>query len=167
MDWSAEQIDQLRTLWDEGELSAAQIGVALGFGPDGKNKVIGKAHRLGLRAKPSPITHWTEGWTEVRMARLRQMKASYCSQRYMARQLGISVSAVQKQVTRMGLGVALISGVTIVHSLPPLKSLASREMVMVKPVPKPVAVVVKKPVPVASFGACCWVTGHKQYCDAP
>lgn len=51
MDWSAEAIDRLRALWAEG-LSTAEIGRRMGVS---KNAVVGKAHRLNLTARPSPI----------------------------------------------------------------------------------------------------------------
>ena len=51
MDWSDETIVRLRGLWDEGH-STAEIGRRLGVT---KNSVVGKAHRLNLPARPSPI----------------------------------------------------------------------------------------------------------------
>jgi GcrA cell cycle regulator len=51
MEWAEETIVRLRTLWDEG-LSTAEIGRRLGVS---KNAVVGKAHRLDLPARPSPI----------------------------------------------------------------------------------------------------------------
>ena len=51
MDWSDAVILSLRALWDEG-LSTAEIGRRLGVT---KNAVVGKAHRLDLPARPSPI----------------------------------------------------------------------------------------------------------------
>jgi len=51
MDWTSAQIDYLRQLWGEGHSTAA-IGRAMGIS---KNAVIGKAHRLELPARPSPI----------------------------------------------------------------------------------------------------------------
>ena len=51
MSWTDERIDELKQLWGEG-LSAQEIGRKLGVT---KNAVIGKAHRLGLPARPSPI----------------------------------------------------------------------------------------------------------------
>ena len=44
-------IGVLRALWDEGH-STAEIGWRMGLS---KNAVVGKAHRLNLRARPSPI----------------------------------------------------------------------------------------------------------------
>ena len=51
MDWTNEAIDRLRALWAEGH-STAEIGRRMGIS---KNAVVGKAHRLDLPARPSPI----------------------------------------------------------------------------------------------------------------
>jgi len=51
MEWNDETIARLRTLWNEG-LSTAEIGRRMAVS---KNAVVGKAHRLGLAARPSPI----------------------------------------------------------------------------------------------------------------
>ena len=51
MEWTEETITRLRGLWDEGH-STAEIGRRLGIT---KNAVVGKAHRLNLPARPSPI----------------------------------------------------------------------------------------------------------------
>ncbi|WP_040507307.1 GcrA family cell cycle regulator [Gluconobacter morbifer] len=51
MDWTDETIARLRELWSQG-LSTAEIGRQLSIT---KNAVVGKAHRLGLPPRPSPI----------------------------------------------------------------------------------------------------------------
>lgn len=51
MEWNEEAIARLRMFWDEGH-STAEIGRRLGIT---KNAVVGKAHRLSLPARPSPI----------------------------------------------------------------------------------------------------------------
>ena len=51
MPWNDENVSKLRELWDQG-LPTAQIGKLLGFT---KNAVVGKAHRIGLERRPSPI----------------------------------------------------------------------------------------------------------------
>lgn len=59
-DWTDEIISLLRTLWNDGRTTmeiARQIGIS-------KNAVVGKAHRLGLTARPSPIIR-----TGIRKAR--------------------------------------------------------------------------------------------------
>ena len=51
MDWTDDVIGRLKALWTEGH-STAEIGRRLGMS---KNAVVGKAHRLALAARPSPI----------------------------------------------------------------------------------------------------------------
>ena len=51
MPWDENNVTRLRELWDQG-LPTAQIGKLLGFT---KNAVVGKAHRIGLERRPSPI----------------------------------------------------------------------------------------------------------------
>ena len=49
--WTEERLDKLRALWDKG-LSISQIGEELGVT---RNAIAGKAHRLGLPKRQSPI----------------------------------------------------------------------------------------------------------------
>ena len=51
MSWTEEKVTQLRELWEQG-LPTSQIGKVLNFT---KNAVVGKAHRIGLERRPSPI----------------------------------------------------------------------------------------------------------------
>lgn len=52
MDWTEERVARLKSLWSEGR-TASQIATILGDVT--RNAVIGKAHRLGLKGRPSPI----------------------------------------------------------------------------------------------------------------
>ncbi|WP_267220827.1 GcrA family cell cycle regulator [Novosphingobium clariflavum] len=52
MSWTDERIDKLTKMW-EGGATASQIADELGG--VSRNAVIGKAHRLGLKARPSPV----------------------------------------------------------------------------------------------------------------
>ena len=52
MAWTDERIEQLKTMWEGGK-TASQIAEELGG--VSRNAVIGKAHRLGLQARPSPV----------------------------------------------------------------------------------------------------------------
>ncbi|HTH29205.1 MAG TPA: GcrA family cell cycle regulator, partial [Sphingobium sp.] len=52
MAWTDERIDQLKTMWERG-MTASQIADELGG--VSRNAVIGKAHRLGLQSRPSPV----------------------------------------------------------------------------------------------------------------
>ena len=50
--WTEERLDELKKLWAKG-LSISQIGEALGVS---RNAIAGKAHRMGLPKRPSPIS---------------------------------------------------------------------------------------------------------------
>jgi GcrA cell cycle regulator len=52
MSWTDERIDRLKKMWSDGA-TASQIADELGG--VSRNAVIGKAHRLGLDARPSPV----------------------------------------------------------------------------------------------------------------
>ncbi len=64
MDWNDEAIARLRVLWDEGH-STAEIGRRMAVS---KNAVVGKAHRLNLPARPSPIRRDGAGGPSARSA---------------------------------------------------------------------------------------------------
>ena len=50
--WTDERLEELKKLWATG-LSISQIGEALGVS---RNAIAGKAHRMGLPKRPSPIS---------------------------------------------------------------------------------------------------------------
>ena len=50
--WTEERLEGLKKLWATG-LSISQIGEALGVS---RNAIAGKAHRMGLPKRPSPIS---------------------------------------------------------------------------------------------------------------
>jgi GcrA cell cycle regulator len=52
MSWTEERIERLKSMWTEGA-TASQIAEDLGG--VSRNAVIGKAHRLGLESRPSPV----------------------------------------------------------------------------------------------------------------
>jgi GcrA cell cycle regulator len=52
MAWTDERIEQLKSMWEKG-MTASQIADELGG--VSRNAVIGKAHRLGLQSRPSPV----------------------------------------------------------------------------------------------------------------
>lgn len=51
MAWTDDKIKKLKKLWEKG-LSTSEIGKKLDVS---KNAVVGKAHRIGLKSRPSPI----------------------------------------------------------------------------------------------------------------
>lgn len=60
MSWTKERTSLLEKLWTEGK-SAAEIAKELGGVT--RNAVIGKAHRMGLSGRPSPIKKQTKAKT--------------------------------------------------------------------------------------------------------
>jgi GcrA cell cycle regulator len=66
MSWTEERIDRLKAMWAEGS-TASQIADELGG--VSRNAVIGKAHRLGLEARPSPVKPGEEKETVKKPAR--------------------------------------------------------------------------------------------------
>ena len=52
MSWTDERIERLKELWSKG-ITASHIAEELGG--VSRNAVIGKAHRLGLQSRPSPV----------------------------------------------------------------------------------------------------------------
>lgn len=66
MAWTDERIAQLKAGW-EGGMTASQIAEQLGEGVT-RNAVIGKAHRLGLESRPSPVKAGEEAETAVTAA---------------------------------------------------------------------------------------------------
>jgi GcrA cell cycle regulator len=58
MSWTDDRIETLRSMWEKG-MTASQIAESLG--EVSRNAVIGKAHRLGLQSRPSPVKANEEG----------------------------------------------------------------------------------------------------------
>lgn len=52
MAWTDERIEQLKRLWEQGKTASI---IAEELGGVSRNAVIGKAHRLGLQSRPSPV----------------------------------------------------------------------------------------------------------------
>lgn len=74
--WTQDRITALGALWAEGH-STAEIGRRLGVS---KNAVVGKAHRLSLTPRPSPVKI-IPGRPRIRKAapRLVEMTGPSCS----------------------------------------------------------------------------------------
>ena len=76
--WNDEKIARLKKLWSEG-LTTGEIGKRLGVS---KNAVVGKAHRLGLKGRPSPIKRQpnkpVEVKKETRVFTLTDLSAATC-----------------------------------------------------------------------------------------
>jgi GcrA cell cycle regulator len=72
MSWTDERIEKLTKMW-EGGSTASQIADELGG--VSRNAVIGKAHRLGLKARPSPVKANEKGEAPAAPAAPRPPKA--------------------------------------------------------------------------------------------
>jgi GcrA cell cycle regulator len=73
--WTQDLDAQLRALWaqDDPRLSTNEIGRRMGLT---KNAVVGRAHRLKLPSRPSPINGDGRPWTAAEEADLRQLRAA-------------------------------------------------------------------------------------------
>ena len=71
MSWTDERIERLKELWTKG-MTASQIADELGG--VSRNAVIGKAHRLGLQSRPSPVKPTSEKAKARRRRRRRSRR---------------------------------------------------------------------------------------------
>ena len=140
MEWTEEAIGQLRILWAEGH-STAEIGRRMGIS---KNAVVGKAHRLGLVARPSPIRRDAAGESVARLPSPRRVS-------------GPTLPPLQAA------SPAPVS--------PPLPAVAPPPPV--PEAPRPVAAPVLRAVPARAprRSACCWPIGEPgtpsfRFCEA-
>ena len=142
MEWAEETIVRLRTLWDEG-LSTAEIGRRLGVS---KNAVVGKAHRLDLPARPSPIRRDGSGPAAPRRSAPRRIA-------------GPTLAAAVQHLA----GRRLERRPSM---LPRMVAPAPRPI----PVPPPVRVASPPPRPYGRIVTCCWPIGEPgtrsfRFCD--
>jgi len=143
MEWAEETIVRLRELWSEGH-STAEIGRRLGVS---KNAVVGKAHRLDLSARPSPIR--------------REGDASPAHRAVLRRSAGPTLPP---------LPCTGIGGAAAPPMPPPLR--ASAPAMAPRPAPPPPRV--QPPPPPRPYGrviTCCWPIGEPgtrsfRFCDA-
>jgi GcrA cell cycle regulator len=145
MEWNEETIARLRELWAEG-LSTAEIGRRMGVS---KNAVVGKAHRLNLPARPSPI-------------------------RRDGAQSGTPRVTVPRRVTGPTLPPLSAAPPAMVVAEAPLpKPIPSREaaaVAVVQAAPRPMPVRAVAPRATRQV-ACCWPIGEPgtknfRFCDA-
>ena len=141
MEWAEETIVRLRELWAEGH-STAEIGRRLGVS---KNAVVGKAHRLDLSARPSPIRREGEYVPAPRRPKLRPTGP-----------------------TLPPLPCTCVGGVAPVEASPVRVAIAPRVQPRQPPPPR------LQPPPPRPYGrviTCCWPIGEPgtrgfRFCDA-
>ena len=144
MEWAEETILRLRQLWDEGH-STAEIGRRLGVS---KNAVVGKAHRLDLPARPSPIRRDGSGGAPRRSTPRRVAGPTLPPLPSTAPLAGAPSGDAMPRVAAVGFG----------H--------------VVRPVPAPAPrVAVPAPRPYGRVITCCWPIGEPgtssfRFCDA-
>ncbi len=140
MEWNEETILRLRAFWDEGH-STAEIGRRMGIS---KNAVVGKAHRLNLPARPSPIRRDGASGAMPRPAAPRRITGP----------------------TLPSLAAALLPEPRpLPRHAPPAMDAPVRPPVAATPVIRPVA------PRVGRLTACCWPIGEPgtksfHFCDA-
>lgn len=102
--WDESAISRLSDLWRTG-LSASRIAETLGPGAT-KNAVIGKARRVGLPPRPSPLggaaarAHFSDPQQLEALKRLKEMGHSCLS---ISRALHIPKDAVANKLSQLGL----------------------------------------------------------------
>ena len=150
MGWNEEIISRLRDLWAEGH-STAEIGRRLGVS---KNAIVGKAHRLDLPARPSPIRReGSEPLADRKVAQPRRVEGPTLPP--LASSGGPAEEPAPMEV--------------VVEPPPPPmppKIAAPRPVLVAPPRPQPVAA----PRPYGRIVTCCWPIGEPgtktfRFCD--
>ena len=144
MEWNDESIARLRALWAEGH-STAEIGRRMSVS---KNAVVGKAHRLNLPARPSPIRR--DGNGAARVATPRRVTGPTLPPLWVAQDLPPSPAPEAVPAVEVREVVAEPVAVAVVHR------------------PAPVRAVTPRP---ARTVTCCWPIGEPgtksfRFCDA-
>ena len=133
--WDAVALAKLRDLWAEGH-STAEIGRRLGTT---KNAIVGKAHRLNLPSRPSPIRYHDPDRKAVARPAPRAVGPTLPPLPSLAEALPYAeVSEPERipQATRERLGTILARPVHIAVAQPP----ASPRVVWTPPKPRPVRI---------------------------
>ncbi len=143
MDWNEQMIARLRQLWLEGH-STAEIGRQMGVT---KNAVVGKAHRLVLSPRPSPIR--------------REMAEGHVPRRSPRRPKGPTLPALASPVMSAALPLAPMPEAQAVAA-PRAAASPPRVPVQLRAVPMPRAG--------ARVTTCCWPIGDPgtanfRFCD--
>jgi len=128
MEWTDAQITQLRTLWADGH-STAEIGRRMDIG---KNAVVGKAHRLNLPSRKSPIVRDRGPDINARDQRIMDMIAQGVAQTVAATIAGVTRDVVQGVVLRARQSGRLPDRHVPAATLPPLPSLTAQPDTIVR-----------------------------------
>jgi GcrA cell cycle regulator len=142
MEWDDEAIQKIRALWAEGH-STAEIGRRMGVS---KNAIVGKAHRLVLPPRPSPIRRDSAAPRPPKRPAIPRFSGPTLPQ--MANPAPLPAPLLRAEEPR------------------PLRPIVPVE---VKPVIRPVASVGRSS---SRLVVCCWPIGEPgtsefHFCDAP
>jgi GcrA cell cycle regulator len=148
MDWTSEAIEALRGFWAEGH-STAEIGRRMGIS---KNAVVGKAHRLNLPPRPSPIRREASVAAEPRSAPVASAV--------------VATPAAPAPAPK----AAPVPQPAAAAAPPPAPRAAPPAPVAAQPAPRPPAPPARKPAPMpnaivrpflrSSSRSCCWPIGE-------
>ena len=98
--WTPERDLQLTADWAAG-FTTSQIGERMGIG---KNSVIGRAHRLRLPSRGSPINlAASQSWTEEDDATLRAIYGGFLTAAQIAARMGRTLHAISYRAKFLGL----------------------------------------------------------------
>ena len=147
MDWTDETIAHLRGLWDEGH-TTAEIGRRLGIT---KNAVVGKAHRLNLPARPSPIRRGAEDGRAARRAGPRRQ-----GERQGGRQGESTLPSFGPDSSIISSAVSSAPEFTIASASETTRAPRPAEA----PRPQPVLRAVPASRPAGRLSTCCWPIGE-------
>jgi len=158
MEWSDEVIAQLRALWADGH-STAEMGRRLGVT---KNAIVGKAHRLDLPARPSPIRRDPDAAPERRATVRRVEGPTLPPLPSAAAEVEYAVPAAAPPPPRP------VVARPIAPPPPPRPIIAAPRPVISAP-PRPVSA---PPRPYGRIVTCCWPIGEPgtrdfHFCDVP
>jgi GcrA cell cycle regulator len=98
--WTEERDAQLTADWDAG-FTTAEIGERMGIS---KNSVIGRAHRLRLPSRGSPINlAASQSWTEADDATLRAVYGGFLTTAEIGARMGRTTHAISYRAKFLGL----------------------------------------------------------------
>ena len=114
MSWTDERIATLKKMW-EGGATASQIADELGG--VSRNAVIGKAHRLGLKSRPSPVKANEPKKADKAPAAKAAPKKAPAAPRQQRDCAHVPADSLETAAARGGAEVALARGALLMPSL--------------------------------------------------
>jgi GcrA cell cycle regulator len=179
LQWSAAADDRLRGLWDTGK-SASEI--AKFMPPLTKNAILGRARRMGLPGRPSPLKNGSgyagNTMSDERKQQVRDLMLRNVSENRISLQLHCGRDTIRKLRGEMGIARPPVVLKVIAPKPPPvpreptLVALRAPPQVPVpKAAPKPLPLPILLTFPTVPAGACCWPIGEPRtkafrFCEA-